>query len=146
MQELIFILPVFIILFVILFQIFSIIKKVFSTVMKKFELTIEQADQDSKRNSNQSDLSYEQYDQEEVKQRITAAEKESLAKTKAEMLNKNSKSTEKPKKVGNVDDKNEKEFKGNSNSFAEAFAQYNEAEKLVIYNEILSKPKALRKN
>jgi hypothetical protein len=68
MQGLIFILPVFIILFVILFQIFSIIKKVFSTVMKKFELTIEQADQDSKINSNQSDLSYEQYDQEEVKE------------------------------------------------------------------------------
>ncbi len=145
MEGLIFVLPIFIIFFFILTQIFSIFKRVINSLMKNFELTIDQAGEETQRSDSSADLDYNQYDQEEVKKRISAAEKKSLAKRKEEILNNNKKLNDKNEQF---DEKNVNRFKSpnKSNSFAKTFSQYSELEKVVIYNEILSKPKALRKN
>ena len=144
MEGLIFSLPILIIFFFILFQIFSIVKKVINSLLKKFQLTIDQAGEETKRSDSLADLDYNQYDEEEVEKRINKAEKKSLAKRKEEILNRDRKSNKKNKKAS---DREISELKNSnkSNSFAKNFSQYSEVEKVVIYNEILSKPKALRK-
>jgi len=145
MEGLIFSLPILIIFFFILFQIFSIVKKVINSLLKNFQLTIDQAGEESKRSDSLDDLDYNQYDEEEVEKRINEAEKKSLAKRKEEILNRGNKSNKKDKKAGERQI-NELKKSNKSNSFAKTFSQYSEVEKVVIYNEILSKPKALRKN
>ena len=144
MEGLIFSLPILIIFFFILFQIFSIVKRVINTLLKKFQLTIDQAGEESKRSDSLDDLDYNQYDEEEVEKRINEAEKKSLAKRKEEILNRGNNSNKNKK----ADERQINELKkpNKSNSFAKTFSQYSEVEKVVIYNEILSKPKALRKN
>ena len=144
MEGLIFSLPILIIFFFILFQIFSIVKKVINSLLKNFQLTIDQAGEESKRSDSLDDLDYNQYDEEEVEKRINEAEKKSLAKRKEEILNRGNNSNKNKK----ADERQINELKkpNKSNSFAKTFSQYSEVEKVVIYNEILSKPKALRKN
>ncbi|CCU80457.1 hypothetical protein HSACCH_02049 [Halanaerobium saccharolyticum subsp. saccharolyticum DSM 6643] len=144
MEGLIFSLPILIIFFFILFQIFSIVKRVINTLLKKFQLTIDQAGEEGKRSDSLDDLDYNQYDEEEVEKRINEAEKKSLAKRKEEILNRGNNSNKNKK----ADERQINELKkpNKSNSFAKTFSQYSEVEKVVIYNEILSKPKALRKN
>ncbi|MGM0498675.1 MAG: hypothetical protein ACQERL_00525 [Bacillota bacterium] len=145
MEGLIFSLPIFIIFFFILFQMFSIVKKVINFLMKNFNLTINQAGEETQRSDSSADLDYNQYDQEEVKKRISTAEKKSLDRKKEEILNKNKKSNNKDNERTINKKTNGIKSTKKSNSFAKTFAQYSEVEKAVIYNEILSKPKALRK-
>ncbi|WP_160162754.1 hypothetical protein [Halanaerobium saccharolyticum] len=113
-------------------------------MLKKFQLTIDQAGEEGKRSDSLDDLDYNQYDEEEVEKRINEAEKKSLAKRKEEILNRGNNSNKNKK----ADERQINELKkpNKSNSFAKTFSQYSEVEKVVIYNEILSKPKALRKN
>jgi hypothetical protein len=126
---------------------FSIVKKVINVLMKNFNLTINQAGEEIQRSDSSADLDldYNQYDQEEVKKRISTAEKKSLDRKKEEILNKNQKSNNKDYEKNINKKTNGIKSTKKSNSFAKVFTQYSEVEKAVIYNEILSKPKALRK-
>lgn len=146
MEGLIFSLPILIIFFFILFQIFSIVKRVIKSLMKNFQLTIDQAGEETKRSDSLADFDYNQYDQEEVKKRINKAEKKSLAKSREEILNKKREDKNKDYKKASDKKKNTLKRTNKSSSLAAVFSQYSESEKVVIYNEILSKPKALRKN
>jgi preprotein translocase subunit SecF len=148
MEDLIFVLPIFIVFFIILFQIFSLFKKGFDFVRKKFNLTIDQAGE--KTNGISSKINAD-YDQNEVKKRIAEAEMESLAERKKRILDQSAEAETKrqglkhqrygkPKK----DNSKHEKRKNKNSSLGEIFIQYNELEKAVIYNEILSKPKALK--
>ena len=150
MGDLIFVLPIFIIFFFILTQILMVIKKVFKFIMGKYNLTIDQADQKAEKRTNKM---VGNYDQNEVKNRIAEAEKESLAENKAKILNQNPKTesknqNSKSKKQNRIkkDSLKQEQNQNKNSSLGEIFAQYNELEKAVIYNEILSKPKALKKD
>jgi len=145
MEGLIFSLPIFILFFFILFQMFSIVKRVINSLMKNFELTINQAGEETQISDGSADLDYNQYDQDEVKKRINKAEKKSVAKRKEEILNKNKKSNNEDNEKAINKKMNGIKKTNKSNSFAKIFTQYSEVEKAVIYNEILSKPKSLRK-
>jgi len=145
MEGLIFSLPIFIIFFFILFKMFSIVKRVINFLIKKYELTINQAGEETQNIDGSTDLGYNQYDQEEVKKRINKVEKKSLAKRKEEILNKNKKSNSENNKKDINKKMNRIKNNNKSNSFAKIFTQYSDLEKAVIYNEILSKPKSLRK-
>lgn len=150
MEDLIFALPTFIIFFIILFKIFSLFKRGFDFVRKRFDLTIDQAGEEIKKGSSKMD---DDYDQNEVENRIAEAEWESIAESKERILNQSGKvenkgqssQQQKRKKLKKESLKQEK-TKNRSSSLGEIFAQYNELEKAVIYNEILSKPKALKKD
>jgi len=83
--DLIFVLPSLIIFFFIIFQIFSLFKKVFGFISKNFDLTIENADQETKKSSSQVEQGY---DQDQVKTRIAEAEKQSLAENKEKIMRK----------------------------------------------------------
>lgn len=144
MEDLIFVLPTLIIFFFIIFQILAFFKRAFDFIRKKLNLTIEDAGEEIRKRTSQVDQSY---NQEEVKNRIAEAEKESLAESKERIL-KSSKSDSKSlkdKKTVKENIRKEKKSK-KSSSLGEIFADYNEVEKAVIYNEILSKPKALKKD
>ena len=144
MGDLIFVLPIFIIFFVILFQIFLLFKKGIDFIGKRFDLTIEQADEEEKINTGKMNPDY---DQDEAKKRVAAAE------SKERILNQNSESEAEIEKAKRKNKEKIKRYnskqrkKGNKNSsLGEIFAQYNEVEKAVIYNEILSKPRALKRD
>ncbi|GEM_PF-1019238 len=150
MGDLIFVLPIFIIFFVILFQIFSLFKKGIDFIGKRFDLTIEQADEEEKINTGKMNPDY---DQDEAKKRVAAAERKTAAESKERILNQNSESEAEIEKAKRKNKEKIKRYnskqrkKGNKNSsLGEIFAQYNEVEKAVIYNEILSKPKALKRD
>ncbi|RAK10342.1 hypothetical protein C8C77_10861 [Halanaerobium saccharolyticum] len=150
MEDLIFALPTFIIFFVILFQIFSLFKKGFDFIGKRFDLTIEQAGEEEKVKTSKMNTDY---DQDEVKKRIAEAERETVAESKERILNQNSKSEDeieaskkKNKEKTKKGNSNQKKKRNKNSSLGEIFAQYNEVEKAVIYNEILSKPKALKRD
>ena len=150
MEDLVFVLPTFIIFFVILFRIFSLFRRGFNFVRKRFDLTIDQAGEEKTRKSSKMDAGY---DQDEVKKRIAEAEKESFSESKERILNQNSesewekKNSKKKKREKIKKDKLKQEKENNNNSsLGKIFSQYNEVEKAVIYNEILSKPKALKKD
>jgi preprotein translocase subunit SecF len=150
MGDLIFVLPIFIIFFVILFQIFLLFKKGIDFIGKRFDLTIEQADEEEKINTGKMNPDY---DQDEAKKRVAAAERKTAAESKERILNQNSESEAEIEKAKRKNKEKIKRYnskqrkKGNKNSsLGEIFAQYNEVEKAVIYNEILSKPKALKRD
>ncbi|TDO84485.1 hypothetical protein DFR79_12149 [Halanaerobium saccharolyticum] len=152
MGDLIYVLPIFIIFFIILFQIFSLFKRGFDFIGKRFDLTIDQAGEEKKSNSNKMNPDY---DQDEVKKRIAEAERETAAESKERILNQKSESSaeiKEDKRKKNNKDKIKRENswqerrKNKNSSLGEIFAQYNEVEKAVIYNEILSKPKALKRD
>ncbi|SIQ72608.1 hypothetical protein [Halanaerobium kushneri] len=152
MGDLIFVLPSLIIFFFIIFQIFSLFKKVFGFISKNFDLTIENADQETKKSSTQVE---QDYDQDQVKTRIAEAEKQSLAENKEKIMRKSKtdlKQNNSHKKSSQTGAKEQmqmhkkKRFKKKNSSLGEIFARYNEVEKAVIYNEILSKPKALKRD
>lgn len=149
MEDLIFVLPTLIIFFFIIFQILAFFKRGFDFVRKNFDLTIDQAGEEIEKRSAQSK---QNFNQDEVKKRIAEAEQESLAESKERIL-KSSKTNSKRDNSKNIKDKKTKgdisqqelsSKKGSS--LGEIFAQYSEVEKAVIYNEILSKPKALKKD
>lgn len=149
MGDLIFVLPTFIIFFFIIAKILLLFKRVFDLTSKKFNLTIEEADAEMK---NGQKMNFD-YDQNEVKEKISEAEKEALAENKKRILKQQSESRNKEQNSINVNRKNKELENLNQNqgsnknsSLAEIFAQYNELEKAVIYNEILSKPKALKRD
>jgi hypothetical protein len=147
MEDLIFALPTFILFFFIMLKIFSLFKRGFDFVRKNFDLTIDQAGEKIRNRSKRDN----DYDQDELENRIAEAEKESIAESKERILNQREK-----RKNKKQDSKYQKKFNGNnsrqvkkekqSSSLGEIFSQYNEVEKAVIYNEILSKPKALKKD
>ncbi|PTW01271.1 hypothetical protein C8C76_10549 [Halanaerobium saccharolyticum] len=149
MEDLIFVLPTLIIFFFIIFQILAFFKRGFDFVRKNFDLTIDQAGEEIKKKGSQAE---ENFDQNELENRIAEAEKKSLAESKERIL----KSSRTNSKRDNAKNKKDKLIKGNpdqqelsskkSSSLGEIFAQYNEVEKAVIYKEILSKPKALKKD
>ena len=144
MEELIFVLPILIIFFFILFQIFAFFKRGFDFVRSNFDLTIDQAGEGVKDSGKQMESDY---DQEQVKKRIAEAEKESFSESKERILKQKAESESKKrneKKLKKENLKKQKSKKQNS-SLGEIFSQYNEVEKAVIYNEILSKPKSLKK-
>jgi len=150
MEDLIFVLPTFIIFFIILFQVFSLFKRGFDFVRKRFDLTIDQAGEKIKKRSRKMDADY---DRNQSKNRSVEAEFESIAESKKRLLNQNEKSEninkgsqrQKQERLKKESLEQEK-TKNKSSSLGEIFAQYNEVEKAVIYNEILSKPKALKNN
>jgi hypothetical protein len=149
MEDLIFVLPTLIIFFFIIFQILAFFKRGFDFVRKNFDLTIDQAGEEIKKKGSQAE---ENFDQNELENRIAEAEKKSLAESKERIL----KSSRTNSKRDNAKNKKDKLIKDNpdqqelsskkSSSLGEIFAQYNEVEKAVIYKEILSKPKALKKD
>ncbi|MGP3779261.1 hypothetical protein ACTWKD_10550 [Halanaerobium saccharolyticum] len=149
MEDLIFVLPTLIIFFFIIFQILAFFKRGFDFVRKNFDLTIDQAGEEIKKKGSQAE---ENFDQNELENRIAEAEKKSLAESKERIL----KSSRTNSKSDNAKNKKDKLIKDNpdqqelsskkSSSLGEIFAQYNEVEKAVIYKEILSKPKALKKD
>ncbi|PUU94863.1 hypothetical protein [Halanaerobium sp.] len=149
MEDLIFVLPTLIIFFFIIFQILAFFKRGFDFVRKNFDLTIDQAGEEIKKKGSQAE---ENFDQNELENRIAEAEKKSLAESKERIL----KSSRTNSKRDNAKIKKDKLIKDNpdqqelsskkSSSLGEIFAQYNEVEKAVIYKEILSKPKALKKD
>lgn len=148
MGDLIFVLPTFIIFFIILLQVFSLIRRAFDFVRKNFDLTIDQAGEEIKKRSGQINQSF---DRAEVEDRIAEAEKESLAESKerilAEQAKKRGRKSQELKNKKNLKENRErKKQKQNGGSLGEIFAQYNEVEKAVIYHEILSKPKALKRD
>lgn len=150
MGDLIFVLPIFIIFFIILFSIFSLFKRAFDFVRKNFDLTIEQAGEKIKNKSSKMDADN---DQNEVENRIAEAKTGSIAERKEEILNQRVNSETKmhdsrQQKKEKIKKKNlnQEKRKNKNSSLGEIFAQYNEVEKAVIYNEILSKPKALKKD
>ncbi|MFP4199742.1 MAG: hypothetical protein ACOCQZ_00205 [Halanaerobium sp.] len=150
MEELIFVLPTLIIFFVIIFQIIALLKKGFDFIKKNYDLTIEQAGEKIKKNTGQMDNSF---DQDEVKTRIAEAEQESLAESKERILKENKKndskrqvSKERRRKKIEKDKSKRNKYKQKNGSLGQIFAQYNEVERAVIYHEILSKPKALKRD
>ena len=150
MRDLIFVLPTFIIFFFILVQIFSLLKRGFNSLKKHYNLTIDQAGEETKTKNSKMEADY---DQDKVKKRIAEAEKETVAESKKRILNQNSKSETKKEKAKKKykekvkrDKLNKEKGKTQHSSLGEMFSQYNEVEKAVIYNEILSKPKALKKD
>jgi len=145
MGDLIYVLPTIIIFFFIIFRILSLFKRGFDFVRKKFNLTIEQADEEIKRDKNKMNADY---DQSEVESRIAEAEKKSIAASKERILNqkKTKDSDQKKQKTIKENDLSQKKNKKQNSSLAAIFSQYSELEKTVIYNEILSKPKALKRD
>jgi ABC-type antimicrobial peptide transport system permease subunit len=144
MEDLIFVLPTLIIFFFIIFQILAFFKRAFNLIRKKLNLTIEDAGEEFKKRTSQVNQSY---DQEEVKDRIAEAEKESLSESKERILKSTESDSKSIKDKKTVKDNiNEQKKSKKSSSLGEIFADYNEVEKAVIYNEILSKPKALKKD
>ncbi len=145
MGDLIYVLPTIIIFFFIIFRILSLFKRVFDFVRKNFDLTIEQAGEEIKRDKNKMNTNY---DQSEVESRIAEAEKESIAASKKRILNqkKTKDYDQKKEKIIKENSLNQKKNKKKSSSLGEIFSQYSELEKAVIYNEILSKPKALKRD
>lgn len=145
MGDLIYVLPTIIIFFFIIFRILSLFKRVFDFVRKNFNLTIEEAGGELKSNENQINIDY---DQSEVESRIAEAEKKTIAASKERLLNqKKTKDSEqkKQKMIKENDLIQQKDIKKKS-SLGEIFSQYSELEKAVIHNEILSKPKALKRD
>jgi len=149
MEDLIFVLPTLIIFFFIIFQILAFFKRGFDFVRKNFDLTIDQAGEEIKKKGSQAE---ENFDQNELENRIAEAEKKSLAESKERIL-KRSRTNSRRDNAKNKKDKqindnlDQKELSSKkSSSLGEIFAQYNEVEKAVIYKEILSKPKALKKD
>lgn len=145
MEDLIFVLPTFIIFFVILFRILSLFKRGFDFVRKNFNLTIDQADEEMTE-ENSALNSNSQYNKKEVKKRIAEAEQESLVQSKKRILKEKSDSKNREKNNKDLNNKqlNKKKKKNRNNSLGKIFSQYDEVQKAVIYNEILSKPKALK--
>ena len=145
MEDLIFVLPTFIIFFVILFRILSLFKRGFDFVRKNFNLTIDQADKEMTE-ENSALNSNSQYNKKEVKKRIAEAEQESLVQSKKRILKEKSDSKNREKNNKDLNNKqlNKKKEKNKNNSLGKIFSQYDEVQKAVIYNEILSKPKALK--
>jgi len=145
MGDLIYVLPTIIIFFFIIFRILSLFKRGFDFVRKKFNLTIDQADEEFKREKNKMNADY---DQSEVESRIAEAEKKSIAASKERILNqkKTKDSDQKKQKTIKENDLSQKKNKKQNSSLAAIFSQYSELEKTVIYNEILSKPKALKRD
>jgi hypothetical protein len=147
MEDLIFALPTFILFFFIMLKIFSLFKRGFDFVRKNFDLTIDQAGEKIRRSSKMDN----DYDQDELENRIAEAEKESIAESKERILNQSKRNKkydsrqQKQKKIKKERLKQEK-LNNNNSSLGKIFSQYNEVEKAVIYNEILSKPKALKKD
>lgn len=144
MGDLIFTLPFLIILFFILAQFLSAIRRVISYLKKELDLTISEADQEIKR----EDMSMSSdYSESEVKKKIAEAEKESFQKNKERILNKNSADMKRNKKEKNkiAAEISKKKRKKDKQHFSEIFSDYNEVQKAVIYNELLSKPKSLKK-
>ena len=149
MEDLIFVLPTLIIFFFIIFQILAFFKRGFDFVRKNFDLTIDQAGEEIKKRSSQAE---ENFEQNELENRIAEAEKKSLAESKERIL----KSSKTSSKRDNAKNRKDKLIKDNldqqelsskkGSSLGEIFSQYNEVEKAVIYKEILSKPKALKKD
>ncbi|TDP94723.1 hypothetical protein C7957_11060 [Halanaerobium saccharolyticum] len=149
MEDLIFVLPTLIIFFFIIFQILAFFKRGFDFVRKNFDLTIDQAGEEIKKKGSQAE---ENFDQNELENRIAEAEKKSLAESKDRIL-KRSRTNSRRDNAKNKKDKqindnlDQKELSSKkSSSLGEIFAQYNEVEKAVIYKEVLSKPKALKKD
>ena len=148
MEDLIFVLPTFILFFFIIFRVLSLFKRGFDFVRKNFDLTIEEAGEELKRNTNKMDAGY---DQSEVEKRIRDAEKESIAKSKERILsqsrkNENQDSQQKNKEKIKEESLDQDKIKKRNSSLGEIFSSYNEVEKAVIYSEILSKPKALKRD
>jgi hypothetical protein len=145
MGDLIYVLPTIIIFFFIIFRILSLFKRGFDFVRKNFDLTIEQAGEEIKRDNNKMNAGY---DQSEVESRIAEAEKKSIAASKERILNqkKTKDSDQKKQKRIKENDLSQQKNKRKNSSLGEIFSQYSELEKAVIYNEILSKPKALKRD
>ncbi|MFN2341283.1 MAG: hypothetical protein ABR547_08445 [Halanaerobium sp.] len=146
MEDLIFALPTFILFFFIMLKIFSLLRKGFDLVRKNFDLTIDQAGEKI-RSSSKID---NDFDQDELENRIAEAGQESIAESKERILNQREKNENRKR-----DSKYQKQKKINKNksgqvkkssSLDEIFSEYDEVEKAVIYNEILSKPKALKED
>lgn len=149
MGDLIFTLPFLIILVFILAQIFLVIKKGIDFIKRELKLTISEADKDVEKNNKSMSTDF---NQSEVKKRIAEAEKNSLAESKERILAQSSakKSEEagekkRQKRISEKNNLGEEQRRKNSRSFAKIFSQYNEIQKAVIYNEILSKPKSLKR-
>lgn len=145
MEDLIFALPTFILFFFIMLKIFSLFRKGFDFVRKNFDLTIDQAGE--KRSSSKID---NDFDQDELENKIAEAKQESIAESKERILNQREKNEnrkrdakyQKQKMINENKSRQEKK----SSSLGEMFSEYDELEKAVIYNEILSKPKALKED
>lgn len=148
MEDLIFVLPTFILFFFIIFRVLSLFKRGFDFVRKNFDLTIEEAGEELKSNTNKMDSGY---DQSEVEKRIRDAEKESIAKSKERILSQSRKKENQDSQQKNQEKIKEEsldqdKIKNRNSSLGEIFSSYNEVEKAVIYNEIISKPKALKRD
>jgi len=145
MGDLIYVLPTIIIFFFIVFRILSLLKRGFDFVRKNFDLTIEQAGEEIKRDDNKMTANY---DQREVESRIAEAEKKSIAASKERILNQKKTKDSEQKKQKKIKDNNlsQQKNKKKNSSLGEIFSQHSELEKAVIYNEILSKPKALKRD
>ena len=151
MEGFIFALPTIIIFLFFLIKIFSLIKKVFNSISKSIETiskddrrTSFSGDSDDKTETFASD-----YDEKEVKEKIAAAEEKTFLENKEKILNQRSESAEnkKDKKSINKEDDKLKKIKRKKDNrvFGEMFSEYNEVQKAVIYSEILSKPKSLKR-
>lgn len=147
MGDLIFLLPVFIIFFAILFKIILFLKKIFNFFKKTFNLTIDEADANEIDNQVESDNdNYLENYQKHLDLKEEKAKTQSIAEKKKELSRQkqNSEINSKMKKNKEIKNNREAQKEDKVDSLADIFSDYSEAEKAVLYNEILSKPKSLQ--
>lgn len=148
MEDLIFVLPIFLLFFFIMFKIFSLFKKVFDFIRKNFDLTIDQAGEEIEKINNKMD---NYYSNNEDENQIIGVEKKSIAESKKRFSNQHfsqknqNSSLQKTEKI-EKEKLSQKKIENKNNSFGKIFSQYTDLEKAVIYNEILSKPKAFKRD
>lgn len=150
MGDLIFVLPILIIFFTILFKIFLFLKKIFGFFAKAFNLTIEKADADKSDSQSKAEtIDYLDNYSQTLETKDKRVENPSTVEKKEQVLKQKQKMQPNAKIKKNIEKNKEKKKKNKRkkvDSLAGLFSDYSEAEKAVIYNEILSKPKSLQKD